>query len=201
MSNPTLKNSFYTKEKNIEFRIQVNCKIELLDANLQEIIDTGKRRPHDRAIYGSDGSVDLRDSLNSSQKQIIKNEISRITQNNPSYCIEQDIIQLSRKHVVKEYCEDNPQKLIDRGWPPEEDDLILEVIEILCNISDIKKAKLKFREDGKSHEKLTYTVTGEHKGYIGTLAVGFQSEIKNDKGSKETIVTVTVLKRKEKKQV
>lgn len=188
---------FFTKEKNIKFSIQVDCKIELVNDNFMEIIERGERRPYDRAIFSKNGGLDIKDSLDKIQIDCIIDEINKITQRDFHYCKKNDIVNASG-HIVNDYCADNNEELIKRGWPVELEDLLDEITHILCNVSKVDKAKIKFKEDGKSKEKLTYTIIGEHNNFQGSLAVTFQSQIASNGAQKETILTVTVLERREK---
>lgn len=195
MSDLVKTDHFETKAKNTKFYIKVNCKLELIDDNLREIIESGERRPHDRAIYNHrTGGIDIKDSLTLKQKGEIKEAIKKITNNDFDYCVENDIVGLSG-HILDDYCKNNKDELIKRGWPTEEDDLVEETIYMLCNVVDVVKAKIKFELSGKSFEKLTYTVIGSHGGYSGSLAINFQSQMSQDSQVKENILTVTVLQR------
>ncbi|MEB2631968.1 hypothetical protein SOP94_26520 [Peribacillus frigoritolerans] len=192
---------FYTKENKVKFRIEVDCKIALINENLNEITTAGRRRPHDFAILNKqNGGLNLRYSLTEPQKLSIINEIAKITKNDIEYCIDNDVIGLTKNHIINDYCQGNPQILVDRGWPVEEDDLLEEVISFLCNIKKVEKAVIKFDKNGESNKKLRYTVVGVFDGYEGTMAINFQPEISR-KGEKETILVVTILERKEKSQV
>lgn len=192
MSDLVTTDHFETKEENTKFYIRVNCKLELIDDNIREIIEAGKRRPHDRAIYS--GGIDIRDSLTHEQKKEITEAIKKITKNDFDYCVDNDIVGLS-SHILDDYCQNNKDVLIKRGWPTEEDELLEEIIYMLCNVVDVVKAKVKFEMNGKSFQKLTYTVIGLHDDFKGSLAINFQSEISKDHQVKENILTVTVLTR------
>ena len=192
---------FYTKENNVKFRIEVDCKIALIEENLNEITTSGERRPYDSAIFNKkNGGLNIRYSLTEQQKLSLMNEIAKITKNDIGYCIDNDVIGLSKNHIINDYCQGNPQILVNRGWPVEEEDLLEEVISFLCNIEKVEKAVIKFDENGNSYKKLSYTVVGVFKGYEGTMAINFQSEFSRE-GEKETILVVTILERKEKSQV
>ncbi|KXH87006.1 hypothetical protein [Sporosarcina sp. HYO08] len=190
--------SFYTRENNIKFCINIDCSITLNDHNIDELITAGERRPSDYAIINtSTGGLNIRYSLEDDQKQSILEKIAAITQNDVDYCIDHDVISLSG-HILVDYCQNNPQVLIDRGWSSDEVNLLEEVTSLLCNIQKVEKAVVKFFNDGQSSKKMSYTVTGEHNGYEGSMAISFQSEFNRNSDTKETILTVTILERKVK---
>ena len=184
---------FYTKQKSIKFYVKPCCIFSIRQNNIDEVCRKGRRMPRDYIII-NDG-VDIRNSLEDSQKEVIIKKINQLTQNSFDYCLENNVIYLSGKHIVNDYCERDPEVLRARGWPVEEDELLEEVINTLCNISEVEKAKLKFDLNGESQKRLSYTVTGKHNGYIGTVAITLQDG-ENSGGLTESILTVTVLERR-----
>lgn len=190
MNKTLLKDPFfYTREQSIKFHVNPSCLLSIEQVNCDEVCSSGGRKPRDIIII-NDG-VDIRYSLEDAQKVAIIAKINQLTQNDIDYCLENDVIYLSSNHVVNDYCINNPEVLSERGWPIEEDELLVEVMNILCNVSEVVKVKVKFDENGDSLKRLNYTVTGTHNDYNGTLVITFQ-----ERNDTESLLTVTVLERR-----
>ncbi|WNC17947.1 hypothetical protein [Brevibacillus brevis] len=186
--------SFSTPEGGLLFKIRVNCKLELTADNIKEAEERGKKRGKNEYVI-EDGGVDIMHSLSQEQKDLIKSLIDDITQKSFEYCMENDVVQIEVYNHAKDRVNNTAAK---RGWSSDTNvELPYQIIQTLCNVIEVKKAKITFHPDGWSKEKLSYTVIGEHDGYEGELSFTFgEDELPN--GKKETILVVTILRRTKK---
>lgn len=181
---------FTTRRGELTFSINVSCLIELSAENIDEIIKKGSRKLKDEHVF-NDG-IDIRDTLSQKQKAIIKSVIDGITKNSYDYCVDNDVINVKGQHLQDKV--NQPLHLKERGWDTDELEFYEQIINTLCNVTQVEKTKVSFRRNGDSLPTMTYTIQGEHEGYRGRIALRFDTDIQKD-GTRKTIMIVTVLSR------
>jgi hypothetical protein len=179
-----MTNAFNSKEPNSKTYYIINNRSDLSSQQISKIGET---------IQGIQNKTSIEKGLDFIviDPEEILQRIYKLTQGDFDYCIENNILQLSPKHIEKGYLETSPNILIKRGWPDKKRELIKVFIEVLINISSIEKGKIRFHNDGKDG-LLTYTIRGKLPGedQYRRLAIGFQ---KNTENVYDSIVAITPL--------